>query len=134
MVLVDIDVDVPKRRIIDLANQRVDPLLNWNALSIPRCIEMYHRVWPRTQKMIELCGVYVLVFHCHGSGNDSGNGAAAKNYDFKTRVIGGSRSPHGYAIHAVNPLNVSGHPRQRYERPPRGVERKKEPLHPFSSP
>lgn len=26
--------------------------------------------------------------------NDRGNGAADKNYDFKTRVIGGSRSPH----------------------------------------
>jgi hypothetical protein len=25
--------------------------------------------------------------------NGGGNGAAAKDYDFKTRVIGGSRSP-----------------------------------------
>ena len=34
-----------------------------------------------------------LMRHCE---NDSGNGAAAKkSYDFKTRVIGGSRSPNG---------------------------------------
>ncbi len=30
--------------------------------------------------------------------NGCGNGAAAKNYDFKARVIGGSRSPHGSVV------------------------------------
>lgn len=36
--------------------------------------------------------------------NVGGNGAAAKNYDFKTRVIGGSRSPLGYPTFSVSDI------------------------------
>ena len=36
--------------------------------------------------------------------NDGGNGAAAKTYDIKTHLIGGSRSPHCSSIQQNEPF------------------------------
>jgi hypothetical protein len=51
----------------------------------------------------ENCGITIVV--AFQSGNDGGNGAAEKNYNFKTCVIGGSRSPLCSATYSGNDAN-----------------------------
>jgi len=48
-----------------------------------------------------------------GRPNESGNRTAAKNYDFKTRVIGGSGSPRGYAWQFDEFVELDGWIRRR---------------------